>query len=103
MLTSAIRCRSARSGANIVSSASKPIRPRHAALSSSAAASTSNAGDDRRIVYTHGHAAPVVQNHAARTCEDFAPHVVKLICPGDSLLDVGCGPGSITKGQSFNY
>jgi hypothetical protein len=49
-------------------------------------------------VYTHGHATPVIQNHAMRTCEDFAPHVVPLLRPGDSILDVGCGPGSITKG-----
>ena len=50
-------------------------------------------------VYTHGHATAVVANHAARTCEDFAPHILNRLRLGDSILDVGCGPGSITKGQ----
>lgn len=48
--------------------------------------------------YTHGHAPVVVQLHAMRTAETNAAAVVQLLRPGDNLLDVGCGPGSITKG-----
>ncbi len=57
---------------------------------------------NNKIVYTHGHAAAVVQNHATRTCEEFAGHVVRMLGPGDSLLDVGCGPASITKGKEID-
>ncbi|KAH9255528.1 hypothetical protein BASA81_006345 [Batrachochytrium salamandrivorans] len=55
----------------------------------------------KRIVvdqYTHGHPAAVVQAHALRTAEAFASATVALLQPGDSVLDVGCGPGSITQG-----
>ena len=52
----------------------------------------------KRIEYTHGHAAPVVSSHALRTAEEYASHVTPKLRFGDKLLDVGCGPGSITKG-----
>ena len=51
--------------------------------------------DDR---YTHGHAPSVVASHAARTVENSAAYLVPHLRPGLSLLDVGCGPGSITVG-----
>jgi ubiquinone/menaquinone biosynthesis C-methylase UbiE len=48
--------------------------------------------------YTHGHAKPVIQSHALRTAEEYASHCIKELKHGDSILDIGCGPGSITKG-----
>jgi ubiquinone/menaquinone biosynthesis C-methylase UbiE len=49
-------------------------------------------------VYQHGHHASVVSNHAKRTAEKDAAFFLPLLRPGMRLLDVGCGPGSITAG-----
>ena len=49
-------------------------------------------------VYQHGHHASVVSNHAKRTADKDAAFFLPLLRPGMRLLDVGCGPGSITAG-----
>ena len=49
-------------------------------------------------VYQHGHHASVVGNHAKRTADKDAAFFLPLLRPGMRLLDVGCGPGSITAG-----
>ncbi len=49
-------------------------------------------------VYQHGHHASVVSNHAKRTAETDAAFFLRYLQPGMRLLDVGCGPGSITVG-----
>lgn len=46
--------------------------------------------------YAHGHHASVVNSHADRTAANSAAHLVPLIQEGMSILDVGCGPGTIT-------
>ncbi|WP_244524117.1 methyltransferase domain-containing protein [Blastococcus sp. DSM 46786] len=46
--------------------------------------------------YTHGHAEPVLQSHRWRTAENSAAHLLPALRPGLDLLDVGCGPGTIT-------
>lgn len=48
--------------------------------------------------YTHGHHQSVVKVHNARSVEDSAAFVLPLLQPHFKLLDVGCGPGSITQG-----
>jgi 2-polyprenyl-3-methyl-5-hydroxy-6-metoxy-1,4-benzoquinol methylase len=48
--------------------------------------------------YQHGHHASVVASHAKRTAEKEASFFLPLLRPGMRLLDVGCGPGSITAG-----
>jgi ubiquinone/menaquinone biosynthesis C-methylase UbiE len=49
-------------------------------------------------VYQHGHHASVVSNHAKRTAEKEAAFFLGALRAGLRLLDVGCGPGSITAG-----
>ncbi|GEK80840.1 methyltransferase domain-containing protein [Agrococcus baldri] len=46
--------------------------------------------------YSHGHDASVVDAHAARTVANSAAYLSPLLEPGMRILDVGCGPGSIT-------
>jgi ubiquinone/menaquinone biosynthesis C-methylase UbiE len=48
--------------------------------------------------YTHGHHASVVDQHRRRTAEDAAAFLLPHLEPSMSILDVGCGPGSITVG-----
>ncbi|MCX2748493.1 methyltransferase domain-containing protein [Arthrobacter sp. MI7-26] len=47
-------------------------------------------------VYTHGHHESVVRAHASRTAENSAAFVIPHLTAGTSVLDAGCGPGSIT-------
>ncbi|HET7769099.1 MAG TPA: methyltransferase domain-containing protein, partial [Chloroflexota bacterium] len=48
--------------------------------------------------YTYGHTPAVVGVHAARSAENEAAFFLPHLRPGLRLLDVGCGPGSITLG-----
>ena len=47
-------------------------------------------------VYSHGHHPSVTQAHAARTLADSGTYLIPHLRPGLKVLDVGCGPGSIT-------
>ncbi|GIJ67163.1 class I SAM-dependent methyltransferase [Virgisporangium ochraceum] len=47
-------------------------------------------------VYTHGHHESVLRSHRWRTAENSAAYLLPHLRPGLSLLDVGCGPGTIT-------
>lgn len=46
--------------------------------------------------YTHGHHPTVLAVHARRTARDSAAFLIPYLRPGMDLVDVGCGPGSIT-------
>jgi ubiquinone/menaquinone biosynthesis C-methylase UbiE len=46
--------------------------------------------------YTHGHHESVLRSHRWRTVENSAAYLAPHLRPGQSLLDVGCGPGNIT-------
>lgn len=46
--------------------------------------------------YTHGHDDAVLRSHSWRTAENSARHLLEVLEPGASVLDVGCGPGTIT-------
>jgi ubiquinone/menaquinone biosynthesis C-methylase UbiE len=46
--------------------------------------------------YTHGHHESVLRSHTWRTVENSAAYLIDELQPGRSLLDVGCGPGTIT-------
>lgn len=47
-------------------------------------------------VYTHGHHESVLRSHVWRTAENSAAYLLPHLQPGLDLLDVGCGPGTIT-------
>jgi SAM-dependent methyltransferase len=46
--------------------------------------------------YTHGHAESVLRSHRTRTAENSAGYLLAHLTPGQTLLDVGSGPGTIT-------
>jgi len=46
--------------------------------------------------YTHGHHESVLRSHRWRTVENSAAYVAERLVPGATVLDVGCGPGTIT-------
>ena len=47
-------------------------------------------------MYTHGHHESVLRSHRWRTVENSAAYLLTHLRPGLRLLDVGCGPGTIT-------
>src|SRR4051794_22945162 len=47
-------------------------------------------------MYTHGHHDVVLQSHSQRTVANSAAYLRPHLRPEQSLLDVGCGPGTIT-------
>jgi SAM-dependent methyltransferase len=48
--------------------------------------------------YTHGHAESVLRSHRTRTAENSAAYLLPHLRAGQSLLDIGSGPGTITAG-----
>lgn len=51
-----------------------------------------------KATYTHGHHESVLSAHQWRTVENSAAYLIEHLRPGLSVLDVGCGPGTITAG-----
>ncbi|WP_347351845.1 methyltransferase domain-containing protein [Intrasporangium sp.] len=47
-------------------------------------------------VYLHGHQPSVLAAHGTRTAADSAAYLLPHLRRGDVLLDVGCGPGTVT-------
>lgn len=46
--------------------------------------------------YTHGHVDAVLQSHRWRTADNSAAYLLPQLRSGMEILDVGCGPGTIT-------
>lgn len=46
--------------------------------------------------YTHGHAESVLRSHRWRTAANSAAYLLPHLQPGHELLDIGCGPGTLT-------
>jgi len=46
--------------------------------------------------YTHGHHESVLRSHRWRTAENSAAYLLPHLSSGAAVLDVGCGPGTIT-------
>jgi SAM-dependent methyltransferase len=49
-------------------------------------------------VYTHGHHESVLRSHRWRTAENSAAYLLPHLKPHMRILDVGCGPGTISAG-----
>jgi SAM-dependent methyltransferase len=52
--------------------------------------------DARPAKYTHGHHESVLRGHQRRTAHDSAAYLLPHLRPGLSVLEIGCGPGTIT-------
>src|SRR5437016_6053020 len=48
------------------------------------------------MTYTHGHHESVLRSHRWRTVDNSAAYAASYFVAGASVLDVGCGPGTIT-------
>ncbi|MEO6941672.1 MAG: methyltransferase domain-containing protein [Terrimesophilobacter sp.] len=46
--------------------------------------------------YAHGHHESVLRSHSWRTVDNSASYLASALVPGTTVLDVGCGPGTIT-------
>ncbi|WP_127504067.1 class I SAM-dependent methyltransferase [Actinoplanes solisilvae] len=46
--------------------------------------------------YTHGHHESVLRSHRWRTAENSAEYLLPRLSSGVTVLDIGCGPGTIT-------
>ncbi|XVV14391.1 class I SAM-dependent methyltransferase [Actinoplanes sp. CA-131856] len=46
--------------------------------------------------YTHGHHESVLRSHRWRTAENSAAYLLPHLSSGVTVLDIGCGPGTIT-------
>ena len=47
-------------------------------------------------IYLHGHHDSVLRSHRWRTAENSAGYLLARLRPDARVLDVGCGPGTIT-------
>ncbi|MEU4209480.1 class I SAM-dependent methyltransferase [Streptomyces sp. NPDC026206] len=52
--------------------------------------------DQGGAVYIHGHHESVLRSHGRRTAADSAAYLLPELRPQHRILDIGCGPGSIT-------
>lgn len=48
--------------------------------------------------YTHGHHDSVLRSHRWRTAQNSAAYLLEHLHPAMSIVDIGCGPGTITAG-----
>ncbi|KAJ7075347.1 methyltransferase type 11 [Mycena belliarum] len=46
--------------------------------------------------YTHGHHESVLRSHSWRTAQNSCAYLLSSLAPDMHILDVGCGPGTIT-------
>lgn len=59
-------------------------------------ATDATAAAHETAVYTHGHHESVLRSHRWRTARNSAAYLIGELRPGMAVLDVGCGPGTIT-------
>jgi ubiquinone/menaquinone biosynthesis C-methylase UbiE len=49
-----------------------------------------------QAIYTHGHHPSVLRSHTWRTAANSASYLLPHLRPDTHILDIGCGPGTIT-------
>ncbi|PIL22678.1 hypothetical protein GSI_15371 [Ganoderma sinense ZZ0214-1] len=54
-------------------------------------------------VYTHGHHESVLRSHSWRTAQNSAAYLLPYLKPNMTILDVGCGPGTISTDLAKTY
>ena len=57
----------------------------------------------QQAVYTHGHHPSVLRSHSWRTAQNSAAYLLPYLKSNMTILDVGCGPGTITADLAANY
>ncbi|WP_328751642.1 class I SAM-dependent methyltransferase [Streptomyces sp. NBC_00285] len=57
---------------------------------------TSQGKPQETAVYTHGHHESVLRSHTWRTAANSAAYLLGSLKPHMKILDIGCGPGTIT-------
>ncbi|KAF8838655.1 methyltransferase-UbiE family [Paxillus ammoniavirescens] len=50
----------------------------------------------RGATYSHGHHESVLRSHSWRTAQNSAGYLLRYLKPTMHILDIGCGPGTIT-------
>src|SRR6266576_1162844 len=57
---------------------------------------TANRRTGKPMTYTHGHHESVLRSHKWRTVDNSAAYLAPHLTIGTSVVDLGCGPGTIT-------
>ncbi|KAK4942575.1 hypothetical protein LTR10_017704 [Elasticomyces elasticus] len=57
-----------------------------------------SSGQAPKTTYTQGHSDSVVASHTSRTVESSASFLLPHLEPHFTIVDLGCGPGTITRG-----
>ena len=52
--------------------------------------------EEKETFYTHGHHPAVLRSHTWRTAANSAGYLLPHLRPDMTILDIGCGPGTIT-------
>ncbi|SPO30766.1 related to ubiE/COQ5 methyltransferase [Ustilago trichophora] len=58
--------------------------------------SDTNDNSHKSLTYTQGYSEAVLRSHASRTASTCAAFLLPHLTPDAKILDVGCGPGTIT-------
>jgi ubiquinone/menaquinone biosynthesis C-methylase UbiE len=73
-----------------------PVREAETGLRCIVAGVTQTGPEPAGDVYTHGHQEAVLRSHRWRTAANSAAYLLDRLRPGMDLLDVGCGPATLT-------
>jgi ubiquinone/menaquinone biosynthesis C-methylase UbiE len=61
-------------------------------------ATSATKANEHTSTYNQGYSAAVIASHASRTVDNSAAFLLPHLKPHFAILDLGCGPGTITRG-----